>query len=155
MYKKIMVPLDGSAMAECVLDHVETIGRGCGAEKVILVRVVEPMDVPASAQIRFKDSDLKAFEADKEALAQKYLGDLAKKLGYRWAKVETQVLVGSVANSLVKYLKEGGFDLVVIATHGRSGAGRWVWGSTADRLLRSSCTPVFMVRVPGCVPDMD
>jgi nucleotide-binding universal stress UspA family protein len=76
-------------------------------------------------------------------------------LGYRWAKVETKVLVGSVANSLVEYVKEGTFDLVVIATHGRSGPGRWVWGSTADRLLRSSCIPVFMMRVPGCVPDMD
>ena len=155
MYKKIMVPLDGSAMAEVVLAHVKTIGKGCGAKKVVLVRVVEPIDVPASAQIRFKDSDLKAFESDKEALAQTYLDDLAKKLGYDWAKVETKVLVGSVANSLIEYVKEHAFDLVVIATHGRSGAGRWVWGSTADRLLRSSCTPVFMVRVPGCVPDMD
>jgi nucleotide-binding universal stress UspA family protein len=45
-------------------------------------------------------------------------------------------------------------DLIIIATHGRSGVSRWVWGSVADRILRSSCVPVLMVRAPGCVPGI-
>jgi nucleotide-binding universal stress UspA family protein len=43
------------------------------------------------------------------------------------------------------------FDLIIIATHGRSGVSRWVWGSVAERILRSACVPVLMVRAPGCV----
>ena len=43
---------------------------------------------------------------------------------------------------------------LVIATHGRSGVSRWVWGSVADRILRSACVPVLMVRAPGCVPGI-
>jgi nucleotide-binding universal stress UspA family protein len=42
----------------------------------------------------------------------------------------------------------------VIATHGRSGISKWVWGGVADRILRSSCVPVLMVRAPGCVPGI-
>jgi len=45
-------------------------------------------------------------------------------------------------------------DLIVIATHGRSGVSRWVWGSVADRILRSACVPVLMVRAPGCFPGI-
>ena len=45
-------------------------------------------------------------------------------------------------------------DLIAISTHGRSGISRWVWGSVADRVLRSACVPVLMVRAPGCVPGV-
>ncbi len=45
-------------------------------------------------------------------------------------------------------------DLIIMATHGRSGVSRWVWGSVADRILRAACVPVLMVRAPGCVPVM-
>ncbi len=155
MYKKIMVPLDGSPMAECVLPHVERIGKGCGAEKVVLIRVEEPMAVPPSAKIRFTEKDIEQFEADKVAIARDYLDQLAEKLGYDWAQVEKVVLTGSVSSQLVDYAKKNASDLIVIATHGRSGISRWVWGSTADRLLRSACTPIFMVRAPGCIPGME
>jgi nucleotide-binding universal stress UspA family protein len=155
MYRKIMVPLDGSAMAECVLPHVETIGRGCSAVKIVLVRVEEPVEAPAAARIRFTEKEIKEFESDKVALAQDYLDKLAAKLGYDWVQVETRVLAGPVSQQLVDYAKNNEIDLIVLATHGRSGIGRWVWGSTADRLLRYSCTPVFMVRAPGCVPGIE
>jgi nucleotide-binding universal stress UspA family protein len=53
-----------------------------------------------------------------------------------------------------EYANNGGFDLVIIATHGRSGVSRWVWGSVADRLLRAVCIPILMVHAPGCVPGI-
>ena len=52
---------------------------------------------------------------------------------------------------LADYATKNQVDLIVIATHGRSGVSKWVWGSVADRTLRSACIPVLMVRAPGCV----
>jgi len=59
------------------------------------------------------------------------------------------VLVGNVSDSLVDYVDANEIDLVLIATHGRSGLSRWVRGSIADRVLRSSRAPVLMVRAGG------
>jgi len=67
-------------------------------------------------------------------------------------EVKTGVLKGNPAESLADYASKNKVDLIVIATHGRSGVSRWVWGSVADRLLRSACVPVLMVRAPGCFP---
>ena len=55
---------------------------------------------------------------------------------------------------IAEYATKNEIDLIVIATHGRSGVSRWVWGSVADRILRSACVPVMMVRAPGCVPGV-
>ena len=65
-----------------------------------------------------------------------------------------EVLEGNPAHTLAEYAEKNQFDLLVIATHGRSGVSRWVWGSVADRILRSACVPVLMVRAPGCVPGI-
>ena len=53
----------------------------------------------------------------------------------------------------VHYLRYGTF-FVIIASHGRSGVSRWMWGSVADRILRAACVPVLMVRAPGCGPGV-
>ena len=58
-------------------------------------------------------------------------------------------MVGSVADSLVDYSTDNEIDLIIIATHGRSGVTRWVMGSVADKILRSSRIPVLMIRAPG------
>jgi len=62
------------------------------------------------------------------------------------------VLSGRAAETLAEYATRNEVDLIVIATHGRSGVSRWVMGSVADRLLRSVNAPVLMVRAPGCGP---
>lgn len=153
MYKRILVPLDGSALAECVLPHVEAIGRGCGVEEVHLLRVIKQVEPPPAAKIRFTEKDIRQFEADKESMAWDYLHTLVARLGYGWTQVKAQVLRGHIAPKIVEYAKDNRVDLIIIATHGRSGIGRWVWGSNADRLLRTSATPVLMVRGEGCLPD--
>jgi nucleotide-binding universal stress UspA family protein len=52
---------------------------------------------------------------------------------------------------IADYASKNDVDLIIIATHGRSGVSRWVWGSVADHILRSACVPVLMIRAPGCV----
>jgi nucleotide-binding universal stress UspA family protein len=153
MYKKIMVPLDGSALAECVLPHVEAIGKGCGAEKIILVRVVKNVEPPPTAKIRFTDKDIKEFVSDKVAFAKEYLDKMVARLHYDWTQIESRVLVGHISMQLVDFSKQNDMDLIIIATHGRSGIGSWVWGTTADRVLRTSKAPVLIVRGPGVVPE--
>jgi nucleotide-binding universal stress UspA family protein len=59
-------------------------------------------------------------------------------------------LEGSVTPTLSQWAEDNKVDLIVIASHGRSGISRWVYGSVADRLLRSSCAPILMIRAPGC-----
>ena len=162
MYKKIIVPLDGSELAECVLPHVETIAGGCGVEEVVLVRAAEPFYMPAGEYV-FTDAEIKEMEDRHEAGARDYLAKIAKRVSPGGARVDTVVLTGdgkkatrvtsavriSAADMLVDYVKSSGADLVVISSHGRSGISRWVFGSVADRLLRGACVPVMMVWASG------
>jgi nucleotide-binding universal stress UspA family protein len=151
MYKKILVPLDGSELAECVLPHVESIAKRCKVEEVVFLRVTEPFR-------RFCDLDgcvtqqtMNSIDADNKSAAEKYLSQLAKRTRYDGVSVKPEVVTGTPAESIAEYATKNSVDLIVIATHGRSGVGRWTWGSVADRVLRSACVPVLMVRAPGCV----
>ena len=156
MYKKIMVPLDGSKLAECVLPHLETIVKGCESPEVIVVKVVEPFSVPYGREVSHFTSleQVKAFETHRKAEAEKYLKEVVARLGKRGVKARAKVIYGKADKSLSDYANKNDIDLVVIATHGRSGISRWVWGSVADRIVRSVCVPVLMVRAPGCVPGV-
>ena len=159
MYKKVLVPLDGSELAECVLPHLETILSGCGVEELVFIRVIEPVSMPVGTLTDggavFTEIDAartrEHFDARNEAEAREYLEKIADRYKAEGLKVETVLLKGKVADKLVDYIKESDADITVIASHGRSGIGRWIYGSVADRLLRSVCMPILMVRAPGCV----
>ena len=171
MYKKILVPLDGSKLAEAALPHVEELAKGCDTEEVILVSVTERVQgyraVEGSAEpvvlsgggwgssIQPPGERLvpEAF-GKKEKQAQRYLDRVAKKLTAKGFNVSTEVLLWKPAEAIVGYAKQYGCDLIVMASHGRSGPSRWAYGSVADKVLRSSCIPVLMIRAPGCVPGI-
>jgi nucleotide-binding universal stress UspA family protein len=155
MYKKILVPLDGSDLAECVLPHVESITKGCGVQGVVFLRVVEPFTATVSALgPTFTEQDRQNIDSQNRADAEKYLSQLVNHTKYGGVKIQREVMVGKAAESIADYATQDGVDLIIIATHGRSGVSRWVWGSVADRVLRSACVPVLMVRAPGCVPGI-
>ncbi|MBI2829680.1 MAG: universal stress protein [Chloroflexi bacterium] len=157
MYNRIVVPLDGSQLAECVLSHVETIAAGCGVREVILVRVVPPVVIaPSDAMegVYINDKLLREIEESAMKTATTYLAEVESRLKWPNVKVRTQILQGPVADTLTDYVNKDKPDLIIIATHGRGGISRWVYGSVADRLLRSVCAPVLMVRAPGCMPGV-
>ena len=149
-YDKIMVPLDGSDLAECVLPHVELIASGCHSTLLELVRVVEPFNLPTRGHMALTDSDLSRIHEDARAEANHYLAAVKARLEGKGFRVTTTVLEGHTTDKLADYVRDSSANLIVISTHGRSGPSRWVWGSVADRLLRSVCVPVLMVRAPGC-----
>ena len=149
MYKKILVPLDGSKLAECVLPHAEVVAKGCGAAKVTLVsvtervqgyRAVEDPNQPQGTQL------VPEAVGKEEKQARRYLGRIAEAMEARGIKVDTEVLLGDPAEEIVIYVKHPGCDLIVMSSHGRSGIHRWRHGSTADRVFRGSRVPVFMVK---------
>ena len=149
MYKKIMVPLDGSELAECVLPHVEAFIEGCQVNHFVFVRVVEPAAAFYSGDYPISPEVMQERETAGEKIASDYLDQIVSRLEHKNAELYSEVLVGNVADSLADYSENNEFDLILIATHGRSGVSRWVRGSIADKVLRSSRIPVLMVRAPG------
>jgi nucleotide-binding universal stress UspA family protein len=144
MYQKILVPLDGSKLAECVLPHVRAIATGCGIKEVVLLRVVEPIPPEAPPATDFEAVQKAAFGA-----AEKYLAGIQVELSKEGLNVEAKVLTGRPAETIADFAQHNEVDLITIATHGRSGVSRWVFGSVADRLVRSSSAPVLLIRPGG------
>ncbi|MBI4283785.1 MAG: universal stress protein [Chloroflexi bacterium] len=153
MYKKILVPLDGSELADSVLPHVAAIAKGCDVESVIFLRVAEPIPVYYTTDEMYSLSakETERLEAGARAAAANYLNQLMNRVKYDSINLQSRVLAGGqAADMIADYVTRNGIDLIIIATHGRSGISRWIWGSVADRILRSACVPVLMVRAPGC-----
>jgi nucleotide-binding universal stress UspA family protein len=153
MYKHIMVPLDGSQLAECVLPHVIALVTGCAIPRVTLVRVVTPLTVyGAELNGSLSPEVMTKVESESLAVARTYLDKKAEQLKNSGIQADANVMFGNVLEALTDYVERNAVDLIVIATHGRSGISRWVWGSVADRILRSAKVPVLMVRPQECPP---
>jgi len=151
MYQKVMVPLDGSELAECVLPHVEAIAKGCNTKNIIFLHIVEPFQPRGGTGHIFSEGDVERINAERKAAAEKYLAQMLRQVKYEGVNVESEIISGKpAAEGIADYATKNGVNLVIIATHGRSGISRWVLGSVADRILRSSRVPVLMVRAPGC-----
>ncbi len=155
MFKRIMVPLDGSELAECVIPYVEDFIDQGQVEFIVFVRVVKPVITPASFDdsITYLPEDWSKWESEKKTSAEDYLKKVVSRLKQNGVKFQTEVLVGRIGNSLLDYIKANDFNLIVIATHGRSGLSRWVRGSVADKILSASHIPVLMVRAPGSIGE--
>ena len=157
MYKKILIPLDGSKLAEAALPHAEELAKGCGTEEIILVSVTERVQ----GYRAFEDPSLPLGQrlvpessGKKEKPAQKYLDRIAKGLQAKGIKADAEVLIGDPASEIISYASHPGCDIIVMSSHGRSGPSRWAYGSVADKVFRATCVPVLMVRAPGCVPGV-
>ena len=154
MYKQIMVPLDGSELAECVLPHLEAFINGFSINNVRLVRVIEPIKPdPRIYDNTFSDEFIrqaqkiwKDVERQGKTSAKNYLNKVSEQLENKGTAMHTEVLIGNVADSLADYADSNDIDLIIMATHGYSGIKRWIMGSVADKVFRSASVPVFMVR---------
>ena len=92
-------------------------------------------------------------DALNKANAKDYIDKVASRVKLKGAKVQGDVINGDAAESLADYAANNGVDLIVMATHGRSGISRWFIGSVADRLIRTARVPVLVVRAPGSEPE--
>ena len=153
MYQKIMVPLDGSELAECVLPHVEAFISQCQIRTIVLVRVLESITPAIAGEYAINMEELESRESARKTAAEDYLKQVIGRLKAGETKLETEVLVGRVADRLADFADKNDVDLILMATHGRSGVSRWVRGSVADRILRAASVPVLMIRAPGTSTD--
>jgi len=141
MYRKILVPLDGSELAKKALDHAEELAKTYGAE-IILFEVIPLMPIYGSPELV---TPLIVDEKQKKA-AEMDLTKLAEEMKTRGHKVMAIVRTGQqVAVEIIDLAKESGVDLIVMCTHGRSGITRWVLGSVAHKLLPRAETPILLM----------
>lgn len=156
MIKKILVPLDGSKLAECALPYAEELAAKCRAD-VVFVSVTERVqgfrpieDISQPTEERMAPEAVGKMERQ----ATKYLDKVARGLEAKGVKVTKEVLLGDPAEEIIIYAETKGCDLIIMASHGRGGPSRWAHGSVADRVFRAVCAPVMMIRAPGCVPGV-
>jgi len=141
MYDKVVIPLDGSELAEGVLPHVVEMVRG-RASRVYLLSVAPPKkemgtDIPDTPSERAGNIERELAE---------YLQAIAARLKSDVDDVRVGVRFGRQADEILTFAGEIDADLIAMSTHGRSGIGRWVFGSVADRVLRRAACPVLLVR---------
>jgi nucleotide-binding universal stress UspA family protein len=153
MKKKILVPLDGSDLAACTLSHVKDLASAGVIEDVTLLNVFGPLEVPLGEG--YNMSSLKNFQMLRDeslANSKKYLDGLKTDLTAAGISVRTDSIEGkfNVAETIAEYAEKNRMDLIVIATHGRSGLKKLLLGSVATGVVRQSNVPVYLIRPAAC-----
>lgn len=145
MYQRIVVPLDGSDLAERALVEAETMAALTHAP-IHLVRVIDgTADHTAAPYTAMLDPlALSASLADEIDSVGQYLGSVAQRIAARGYEVSHELRHGQVVDQLIAVSKPG--DLLVMASHGRSGISRWFMGSIAENLVRRVSVPVLLVK---------
>jgi nucleotide-binding universal stress UspA family protein len=137
----ILVPLDGSALAEAALPKALELAEVSGA-RVLLVRAAQastlPVADPTAAQVKVVTE------------AEAYLAEVQARLTRQGrVPVETSVWYGPAAYAIVEAARIRRVDQIVMTTHGRSGLGRLLLGSVAESVLRGTTTPILLLRAEG------
>lgn len=140
MFDPILVPLDGSLLAECVLPHVVAIARAFNA-KVILLRVLDKNQASEKAQL----FDLLNWQINKTG-AKLYLEKVSARLQKSGLRIESAVLEGLVAESITEYALNRGIKLIILSSHGRSGLSQWGISSVTQKIIFSAPTSVLIIR---------
>lgn len=180
MYNKVVVPLDGSKLAELALPHLEVIGKGCSIPQILLVSVTERIKGRVT-QGRVNDNympekavgaplptmganqfnivfDTHASGAQEVPMtlgkmgktAADYLCKISEDLEEKGFNVTATVLMGNPAQQIAWYAAEQSADLIIMASAGKSGISRWNMSHIADKVIKETCIPVLLVS-PG--PD--
>ena len=137
MYKSILVPLDGSKLAENILAEVEELALLLNARLNLIyvskAHVLPGVD-PTNAQVRVVDK------------AKEYLDNIKEQLFAKKIEIEIHTPYGSPAVKIIEVSRLHDIDLIAMSTHGRSGIGRWLLGSVAEKIVRHSEIPVLLLR---------
>jgi nucleotide-binding universal stress UspA family protein len=137
--KKILVPLDGSALAESAIGKALELA---GPESTLmLLRAAEAHTLPGA--------DPTEAQAEIVREAEDYLTAVATRLREQGNRIETSVWYGPAASAIVEAARLRMADLIVMSTHGRSGLGRLILGSVAESVLRGTTTPILLLRAAG------
>lgn len=145
MFRKILVCLDGSSLAEQVLPYATEVAQRFGS-RVVLLQVIH---LPASFAAAAAQGGEKILAEEVGRLAgeaRAYLEGVAASLREKGLEVEAAALEGTPSEAIVTYARENEVDLIAIGTHGRKSLGRLIFGSVADHVLKHSSIPVLTVK---------
>ena len=143
MYKKILVPLDGSKVAEGVLPHAKSLAYSEGAELILLTVTSNP-----AMDIVFSDPGIaETAILEQQEMSKTYISSIENGLKTEGFRVSNLMRVGSVAEVILGVAEELGVDVIAMSTHGRTGPARWLLGSVAERVVHNSKVPVLLIRV--------
>lgn len=148
MYKKLLVPLDGSKRAELILRHVEEMARRYEAE-VVFMQVVEPPLIVQPGIVQPDTFNMALFQQEHERLihvANEYLTGLQGEFRAKGIKAKMTVVTGPVVEAIIEAAELEGADLICIASHGRTGLSRVFYGSVAAGVLQRIDRPLLMIR---------
>lgn len=147
MFAKILIPLDESNLAEQVLPCALALARRMKSEVTLLCAVPPIQQNEVTEDGHFIDMDEMMEIAQREA--REYLNGVAAPLHADGLSVKTALETGIPSDCILDFAQSMDVDLIAMSTHGRTGVGRWVFGSVADRVLRNAACPVLLTRVPA------
>jgi nucleotide-binding universal stress UspA family protein len=141
MYKKILVPLDGSPLAEEVLPHAEALAKSEGAEIILLRVTVTPSRYLFAHNPAEGNNIIKMIEKE----AKDYMKAEVSKLQGEGVKVTGVTRDGIAPDTILDVAEETNADVIAMSTHGRSGVQRWLMGSVAEKVVHHSHIPVMLI----------
>jgi nucleotide-binding universal stress UspA family protein len=155
MYKKILVPLDGSELAECALNHVKKLFQDGPVGEVVLLNALV-IEIPWRELNAGDDGhaiifDHNAFVTTFMDKSRQYLARVQSRLSSEGIKVKTETIESNgPSHTITDYAQKNGVDLIVIATHGYTGIKKMMLGSIALKVLHESNVPVLLIRPEAC-----
>lgn len=153
MYRKVLVPLDGSELAECALLHVKNLLKEGSAGEMTVLNVVK-VDIPWADMyegVYDRNFDIAAIRAPLVSASEKYLANIKLRLASEGITVKTDwVEAIRPAYAISDYAQKNGMNLIVMATHGYTGMKRMLLGSVASGVLHMSPVPVLLIRPESC-----
>jgi nucleotide-binding universal stress UspA family protein len=162
MYRHILVPLDGSELAEQVLPHVEALAGKFGSAITLLratpipdiAAVPAPLGMPMTPPMTPYSGEMygEAIEAEQRQ-AHEYLTVLVERLGGAGIRVEMEVVDGDAVDTIVERATALGVELIAMTTHGRTGLERLLLGSVAEEVIRRAPCALLLVRVGERRPE--
>ena len=141
MYKRILLPLDGSPLSEQALPHAIAIAE-CFQSELVLLRVFVPLPRPPETA----EAALQRAEKSVAVFVHEYLESVAISLKEHGIPVQTIAIDGRPHFQILQYAETNQVDLIVMCSRGLSGLSRWMIGSVADRVMRGANVPVLLVR---------
>ena len=139
MVRTILVPLDGSRLAEQAVPYAMRLARSTGA-RLVLVEATLTEPLPGQSELMARAAVTRRAEIELDVLVDR--------LRQEGLAAEARVYYEDAATAIVDAATQETADLIVMSTHGRSGLGRWIYGSVADRVLRTAPIPVLLVPAP-------
>jgi nucleotide-binding universal stress UspA family protein len=141
MYKRVLIPLDGSALAEQALPHAMA-QAGCFQAELILLKALEPFPHARGMSL----GDLERIKQQASTWAREYLERLAADVRQQGITAQAVTIDGRPHVEIPQFAETNQVDLIVMSTRGQSGLSRWLMGSVADRVVRGATVPVLVVR---------